>query len=287
MSPLNSPLGKAIQVCGLTLMGAVTVGLTGGAAEAFVQSTTSDGVPIRWPSRCVRWRLNEQGSDEIGFDALKAAFDEAFGVWQAVECSDFSFIYDGLTAFRDVGYFNGQANSNIIVFHDEPGTWPNEPEVIALATVTFCQESGGSVCPFKGAIIDADIEFNGETFQFTVSDRLVRSTFDVWNTAAHEIGHVAGLDHTPETEATMFYTAPAGERSKRTLHADDVEGLCAIYPQPADGAEDACAAAEPAGDYADEVYDTDGGAGSCDQSGGAPAWALSLLVLLGLRRRRA
>ena len=48
--------------------------------------------------------------------------------------------------------------------------------------------------------------------------------------ALHEIGHVAGLDHSSVRRATMYasYT-----RADTTLHEDDIEGLSTLYP--ADG----------------------------------------------------
>ena len=39
-----------------------------------------------------------------------------------------------------------------------------------------------------------------------------------------------GLDEAPHEDATMYYSAPTEETKKRTLHPDDVAGLCAIYP---------------------------------------------------------
>jgi MYXO-CTERM domain-containing protein len=57
----------------------------------------------------------------------------------------------------------------------------------------------------------------------------------VRNTVTHEVGHFLGLDHTPIEAATMFATAPRGETAKRDLHQDDIDGLCAIYPQGQQG----------------------------------------------------
>ncbi|MEI8256689.1 MAG: matrixin family metalloprotease, partial [Deltaproteobacteria bacterium] len=45
----------------------------------------------------------------------------------------------------------------------------------------------------------------------------------------HEIGHAQGLAHTPVTSAVMWSTSGRGD-VRRALTADDVSGLCEIYP---------------------------------------------------------
>jgi MYXO-CTERM domain-containing protein len=104
--------------------------------------------------------------------------------------------------------------------------------------------------------------------------------YDLQNTVTHEADHVIGLAHpcgdpgapscqqdppageVPFADRTMYPTTAAGETSKRTLSADDVAGVCAIYP-PSSGC----------------------GCGS----GGSPgvlAAAFAALALLALRPRR-
>jgi hypothetical protein len=89
------------------------------------------------------------------------------------------------------------------------------------------------------------------------------SVADFENTLTHELGHLQGLDHTCKDsatpanevdengnppppcnnlgsllpadlvktrEATMFNSAPPGEIKKRSPEADDVNGICTIYP---------------------------------------------------------
>lgn len=75
---------------------------------------------------------------------------------------------------------------------------------------------------------------------------------DLQNTVTHEAGHFVGLAHpcsatgsprctdpvppgaVPYAQRTMAPTTQPGETSKRALSADDVAGVCAIYP-PAGG----------------------------------------------------
>ena len=84
---------------------------------------------------------------------------------------------------------------------------------------------------------------------------------DLQNTVTHEVGHFIGLAHSTVAGATMNATTAPRETSKRDLAADDVQGLCAIYP-------------------------ASGGDG-CGCGGGDPAGLVSLLLAgLALRPRR-
>ncbi len=166
-------------------------------------------------------------------------------------------------------------------------TSPDDRFIVALTSVLYDPETG--------RIVDADIEVNGWDGQaggavssggsgpphgwyFTCDKQAGWSActtygqagcyfLDLQNTITHEVGHVIGLAHpcegagcTPELEPlTMYPQTSPGDLEKRTLHADDIAGLCDIYP-------------------------VERGGSGCS-SGGAPA-VLSLLLLLALRRRR-
>lgn len=90
-----------------------------------------------------------------------------------------------------------------------------------------------------GSITDADIYFNSESFQWgEVGGAGTSSLIDVQNIATHEIGHLLGLDHSSEkffeedealADATMYYASGAGETSRRSLKADDLAAISALY----------------------------------------------------------
>jgi MYXO-CTERM domain-containing protein len=81
---------------------------------------------------------------------------------------------------------------------------------------------------------------------------------DVQNTLTHEVGHFIGLRHVcdgggaadadlppcggDDAEITMYPLTQPGDVEKRTLHPDDVAGVCAVYPASDDGGGCGCGA---------------------------------------------
>ncbi|MBS7223972.1 MAG: matrixin family metalloprotease [Clostridiaceae bacterium] len=54
--------------------------------------------------------------------------------------------------------------------------------------------------------------------------------YDVQNCFTHELGHLLGLDdEVSKSSSTMYMQTSIGETAKRTLAADDINGLKAIY----------------------------------------------------------
>lgn len=98
---------------------------------------------------------------------------------------------------------------------------------------------------------------------------------DLESVVTHEAGHFLGLAHVEDERATMYPTTRAGQVSQRSLDADDVAGLCAIYPAGATATT--CGVNEP---------------GGCGQEGTAgaglavPLGALLAALALGAARRR-
>ena len=207
----------------------VSLLISGSAAHAYLRSAANNrGDYIEWTRRSIPWHLHEAGSRDVKFESLRRALLLSFQAWTDVECSYISFVEQGVTNVDIVGYWSGLRNLNLMIWRDDSDSWIHDDQTIALTTVTFCSQAGGEECGFVGHVLDADIEFNGRDFAFSTTGDPHR--FDVANAATHEIGHMAGLDHSVLAAATMYKKAPEGERIKATLHPDDVEGICAIYP---------------------------------------------------------
>ena len=238
-------------------------------------------IAIAWPSRCLLLHVNEVASQELSLEVAQAALERSTQAWNEVSCSDFQMSFGGLTNEDRVGYTSGaKGNANVIMFRDEG--WSHSRGILALTSVTYA--------PSSGAIVDADIEFNSQSYELTAVDP-PGVAIDFENTLTHELGHFLGLDHSTVIGSTMFATAPEGEIDKRTLAGDDIEGFCEIYP--AESSPQMCAAATAYFDraQADALAPVDDGCQVQRMNARTPApWAafVGLLgfVLWGRRRRR-
>jgi hypothetical protein len=186
--------------------------------------------PVEWSRACVSYRINEVGTQNIsdaepGLSAeLERAVTDSFDTWDDVECSRMELVYDGITELTaaEFNQRSGAQNLNLVVWRDENWGAVASRQTFALTSVSYN--------PNTGEIADADIEINAQWYPISTSDPVEDGHIDLRNTLVHEVGHFVGLDHTAVREATMYASADIGETNKRTLHEDDIEGICHIYP---------------------------------------------------------
>ena len=81
-----------------------------------------------------------------------------------------------------------------------------------------------------GGTIAGDLHFNRDTNWINdPDDPSAAGDFDFFTVALHEIGHTLGLGHSDHPDAVMNASY---QGSRRTLHADDIAGIVALYGPP-------------------------------------------------------
>jgi hypothetical protein len=239
----------AERALGAALGAALALGWSAGEAWAYTRTTTctpsgtyqcepgQEPLEIAWPSACVTYHLHREGLSGVPFAQVEADIQASFEPWNEPGCGNLTLTYGGTTDEDRVEFDLSCDNVNTVVFREE--SWDYLPGTVALTTVLFGLETG--------TIYDADMEINAVDFDWAVGvDQTPNHLADLRNTITHEAGHFLGLDHTNVGGATMEASAGLGETLKRDLAQDDIDGLCAIYPSPA---QDQTCRGAPVGPY--------------------------------------
>ena len=284
-----------------------------GAPLPFVRTVaTRTREPLAWESGCALIRFHEGGTSHLPGDLEFQVMQQSLDRWESATdaCSYLELRAEGRED-REVGL----DGVNIVLFREDewcrPATEeePEEcysPDAAGITTLFFIDDESSDR---NGAILDADVELNAVHFSISADGETTQSggcESDLANTFTHEIGHLMGLDHTcfsggerladdqgrPQpncepvselpadiAEATMFNYQECGETKKATPEADDVEGVCSIYPAAQDPGE--CEAPSL------------GGGGCCavaapdrrEPVGPVLLLCLALAAAIGLRRR--
>ena len=215
-----------------------------GQTSAYICSRVSGGGPsLFWKNRTVVMHPGRIDDNQVTERALSDAMKHAANQWNQASCSDFQFVIGEPAKQEWAGYnwLYPEKNQNIVFVRHTNGNpnsrWLHDPRQIAVTSVTSI--SG------NGEILDADIELNADTFEFTncgAGGIDCKKEMDLKNILTHEFGHVLGLAHPsavfPNAEKTaMWPSSTPGETIRRAVTQDDKDGVCFIYPKDAQTGE--------------------------------------------------
>jgi hypothetical protein len=143
--------------------------------------------------------------------AVETSVRSGADTWSLQSGAGFRFVFAG----QSLQTTNTNDGVNLVVFR-------NASSGSAIAS-TYWWSSGSQ-------ILDADIVFWDGAFQFFAGTTGCSGGFYIEDIAAHEFGHALGLGHSASSDATMYFSTSSCNTRNRTLDADDIAGVRALYP---------------------------------------------------------
>ena len=182
------------------------------------------GKQLAWPQPSVPLVIQLDGSDDVGDRSDEAAIRLALEDWNGLEGSALRFVEDLDETQRARRDWEDTKLHTVLFDEDGSSGFFLSGGIVAITSVSYFGD---------GRIVDADVLFNGRDHRFTTSGEF--GAYDVQAVAAHELGHVAGLDHSGWAGSTMYpYLAP-NDPIVRSLSEDELGGMRAVYPAEAYG----------------------------------------------------
>jgi hypothetical protein len=164
----------------------------------------------RWNQMTASYFINPANLD-LPANAVVSAVQAGADAWALQSTAAFAFSYAGQTSQTT----NTNDAINLVLFR-------NASSGSAIAT-TYSWFSG------SGGLLDTDIVFWDGGFQFFAGTTGCSAGFYIEDIAAHEFGHALGLGHSTSESATMYPSVSYCSSANRSLDADDLAGVLAIY----------------------------------------------------------
>ena len=185
-------------------------------------------LPVGWVDESIPVYLDVTGIEGISLDELETVLEASISTWNEVECSPLWLHYAGVVT---------ESPGAGIYIH-----WVY-PEVL---NGILAPDAAGVTETYHGAdgvISRADMHLNRAFVWTLLGEIFDPRVVDAEAVLTHELGHALGLAHSREREATLYFAG--GDARLRTLHEDDIRGLCFLYARdtgPYGKACDACVA---------------------------------------------
>lgn len=169
--------------------------------------------------QAVEYLVNSSLSQDMTDPQCLAAVQLGYEAWNEITCSYLVWSFAGRTENQAWGSGDGE---NVVSWRES--SWDDSPAALAITSSIF----GG----LQNALQDTDIKFNGFHHSWADVSAGVGSAggTDVASVSAHEVGHALGLGHSNIAGSTMWPSTGPGDPSGRSLGADDIAGVCALYP---------------------------------------------------------
>ncbi len=186
-----------------------------------VTGCSASGVELTRPNGCLGFGVAIGAAASLGLSdqQFERLVQDAFDAWANVDCQPGK----PALAVRSVGAVAALAPFTCDVAELNQGVWflsrdlPSA-ETAGLTTPTFEVESG--------VVLDTDVRLNQILFEAKKSDPELLGLLTT--VVRHEAGHVLGLAHSPKNTALMYRSYPL--TPNRALSADDIAGICDLYP---------------------------------------------------------
>jgi len=186
------------------------------------------GHPLHWPSSCLTYTVQVDGSarSKLDADQVQAFVAQAFNAWKSAPCPGggsprFEVQFEGFVSCdrQEAICESAAKNDNVIMFHDSG--WLDGSNRIGVTTPTGGTESG--------LIVDADVEINSQDYSFKSDPSGMMSTSLLY-VLTHELGHFLGLAHSAVGNAVMSTGYQSLPFSPNLISPDDAAAICAAYP---------------------------------------------------------